>query len=408
MSKYIYFVGKPYPYLGELDVAGNKEYKFGLFLDKNSRIRNREPYDDIIEVDFSSPKAMFASLAGKDLQVDALVCTYENYIAAKSRLAEHFNAAAPSIASAEMSTDKYLMRRAFRDAEPLISPGFGLVSSEADALELAKQLGYPLILKPANLVKSLLVLRCNNEAELLHNFAYAKDRIAGLYKKYRVYGHQPQIILEKYIEGRTCSIAAFVDKHGTPHFCEGIVALTNAQDKAIDDNYIYERRLPAEFDEKLQARLFEAALQGIAALDMTSTPAHVELIYNDREVKIIEIGARIGGYRPRMYSLSYGLDLITQEIKLALGQTPDLAGKFQAFSAVYELFPEKEGIFDGISGEADTSRFTRYALKAKPGKTVGPAKRGYKAVAVIIISSKDKQEFLKMHESVDQLKVKVK
>jgi biotin carboxylase len=408
MSRYIYFVGKPYLHPEALDAARAQGCKIGVFLDKDVRLRNPNRYDRIIEVDFSSPQAMIASIADKKLVVDGLVCTYENYIVAKSRLAEYFKVEAPSVGSSEMCTDKYLMRQAFLEANPAITPNFGLAASEKDALELAKKFSYPLILKPTNLVKSLLVLRCNDQAELLRNFAYAQDRIAGLYKKYRIYDRAPQLIIEEYIEGKTCSIAAFVDKNGRPHFCQGIVSLVSAQDVGNDDNYIYGRFLPAKLEKDLAAKLFETARQGIAALKMTSAPAHVELIYRDKEVKIIEIGARIGGYRPRMYGASYGVDLIAQEVKLALGQTPDLGGDFLAYCAVYELFPETEGKFTGIRGMTDVSDFAYYAVKAKRSDLVGPAKKGYKAAAIIIVSHSNKTKFSRICKTVDKLKVNIK
>lgn len=408
MPRYIYFVGKPYPHTKALDTIRGSGYKIGLFLDKNVNLRNRGKYDSVIELDFSTPETMMGNLAGKNIRIDGLVCTYENYIVAKSRLAEHFKVAAPSLASAQASTDKLLMRQAFMHADPAMTPNFGLASSENELLGHARHLSYPLILKPTNLVKSLLVLRCNKETELLSNFAYAKGKIAELYKKHKVYGRDPQLIVEEYMEGKTCSIAAFVDKNGTAHFCDGIVSLTNAQDIGADDNYIYGRFLPAQFNKDLELRLFETARKGIAALKMSSTPAHVELIYNDKEVKLIEIGARIGGYRPRMYAISYGLDLIAQEIKLALGQTPDLSGNFQAHCGVYELFPKAKGTFLGIDGKADTSQFAYYRVKAKKGDLIGPAKNGYKAAAVAIVSSPDEQEFSKICETVSTLQARIK
>lgn len=289
-----------------------------------------------------------------------------------------------------------------------ITPGFGLISSEEQALELARRLGYPLILKPTNLVKSLLVLRCDDQSQLIRNFKSAKEKIGQLYEKHRVYDHQPLLIAEQYVKGGTCSIAAFVDSRGQPQFCDGIVSLTNAQDIGIDDNYVYRRQLPAQFDKDLRARLFEAARKGISALDMSSTPAHVELIHNDHETKLIEIGARIGGYRPRMYAMSYDIDLIAQEFKLALGQMPQLEGNLKENCAVYEIFPDQEGLFGGIEEPGGISEFSYYSIKAKAGSTVGPAKNGYKAAAIVIVANPDNRKFKEICKKAEQLKVKIK
>lgn len=403
MIKTIFFVGRPYPKAYALPAFGG--YKLGVLLDKNIALPNRDKYDEVIEVDFSSPKSFLDPITERGSPIDGLVCTYENYILAKSQIAAALRLPAQSIASAKMSTDKLLMRQAFQSADPEITPRFGAVQTKEDALRLAAELSYPVIIKPTNLVKSLLVLKCENEAELLSNLAYAQRKLQELYQKYRVYGRQPQLIIEEYIEGRICSIAAFIDKDGVPHFCDGIVSLTNAQDIKVNDNFIYRRTLPGDFDDNLREKLFEVAAKGIKALQMASTPAHVEIVYNDKEIKLIEIGARIGGYRPRMYSIGYGIDLVSQEVKIALGDKPDLSGKLKDYCAVFELFPGTEGRFKDIEGGFVTAQFTYFSIKAKAGAMVGPAKNGYKAAAVIIVAGPDKQTFEQLCDKVDKLKV---
>lgn len=398
-------MGRPYP--KAYDLPAFSGYKLGVLLDKNVRLPNRDRYDEIIEVDFSSPKNYLESVTKQNLKIDGLVCTYENYILAKSQIAAALKLPAPSVASAKMCTDKLLMRQAFQRADPAITPQFAAVRTKQEALQIASKLSYPLIIKPTNLVKSLLVLKCENETQLLRNLAYAQQKLQELYRKYRVYDRQPQLIIEEYVEGKTCSIAAFVDKDGQPHFCDGIVSLMNAQDIGIDDNFIYRRTLPGDFDEKLRRKFFEVAQKGIKALQMASVPAHVEIIYNDSDVKLIEIGARIGGYRPRMYSIGYGTNLISQEVKLALGEEPDLSGELKDYCAVFELFPETEGSFKGIEGKFDPSELTYFSIKAKPGMMAGPAKNGYKAAAVIIVSHKNKGRFEKLCHEVNKLRVAV-
>jgi len=408
MSKFIFFVGKPYPYAEAINIIRDKGFKVGLFLDENVGLKRPERYDTIVKADFSSQENLIQSIAGQNLDVAGLVCTYENYIVAKAYLADFFKVPSLNVKSAMMSTDKFLMRQAFLEANPEITPAFGLVSSPQEAIKVAKKTGYPLILKPTNLVKSLLVLRCDNEKELIKNFAYAKQNIERLYRSQRIYEGQPRFVLEKYVEGELCSIAAFVDKSGKAHFCEGTASLVNAQAVGRSDNYLYSRVLPGDFSAELKKKLFAVANEGVQALEMTSSPAHVELIYNDKEIKLIEIGARIGGYRPRMYDLSYGQDLIDQEIQLALGKLPNVEGEFKAYCGVYEIFPETEGHFEGIDGLVDKSKFSYYAVKAKSGQMVGPAKNGYKAAIVVIVSHKDKQEFTKLQAMVDAIRVKVK
>lgn len=406
MKGTIYFIGKPYPLTEAAESCLLLGYKIGLLLDASVTLINDHPeFDHIILVDFSSEHAIINSVKDLNLKVSGLICTYENYIMAKSILAAYFDVEAQSVESANLCTDKFAMRQAFMDEDAAITPKFKLINSEDDLTQISQDFTYPVMIKPTNLVKSLLVMKCNNQNELLENYRYAQAKIRSLYEKYHIYDREPHLIAEEFIQGNGCSVAAFIDKNGIPHFCEGIVSLISAQEMGINDNYLYARMLPASITEDLSNRIFDVASKGVTALKMKSTAAHIEMIYDGENIKIVEIGARIGGYRPRMYSYSYGTHLIEQEIRLALGEKPILEGSFQQYCAVFELFPETEGEYSHVVNTKDTSQFTHYTLKAKPGKIIGPAKRGYKASAVIIISQRDKTAFEKQIEEIKKMKI---
>lgn len=410
-GKWIYFVGKPYPQPRALAKLRADGYRIGVFLDtsiKTPRSVASGAYDNIILTDFSSDESLLSSIGTAPSGIAGLVCTYENYIVAKAKLGQHLGTPTQSVRSAQMCTDKKLMRQAFSAYASEITPQFRLVSSVQELQQASSKLTFPLVIKPTNLTKSLLVLRCDNEQQLVDNFRYAQERITGLYRQLNIHDRQPQLIVEEFMAGDLYSIAAFVDEVGEPHFCDGVVSLQTAQSIGYDDSFLYSRRLPAELPQPQRRAVFDAAKKGIAALGMTSTPAHVELVSTDAGVKIIEIGARIGGYRPRMYSLSYGTDLIQQEISLALGQPPNVQGKFSAYSAVFELFPKTEGEFVYIDHRVDTSKFTYYTIKAKPQQTIGPARLGYKAAGIIIVSHNNQQQFNRLCEMVDSMQVRVR
>ncbi len=406
-ESYIYIVGQPDVQSGTLDTIRRLGYKAGILSDTRLALKNPDLYDRVEKVDFEHINDELSRLDSVNLDIAGLVCTYENYVVSKAKLGEHFNVPSLSLESAKLCTDKSLMRQAFIDTDPSISPNFATILSVQDALNFAATYGYPLIIKPTNLVKSLLVLRCDDEAQLIENVTYAQETIDKLYEKYHIYEREAHLIIEEFIEGKQCSIAAFVDENGTPHFCNGVVALTNAQDIHVDDNFLYKRELPAALDPDLEKEMFRVAEAGVKALKMRSVPAHIELMYGPKGVKIIEIGARIGGYRPRMYNYSYGLDLIEQEVKLAIAEQPSLDGEFSTFCAVYELFPEHEGKFHSVAGDINISSLTYYRETAKSGQLVGPAKNGYKASAIIIVTNPSREDFEATCALVEQLSIEV-
>jgi len=406
-TSYIYVVGQPDPNSGVVDSIHKAGYQAGILIDVRIKKRNLDTYDRVVEVDYDQMSVELPRLESLGLNIAGLVCTYENYIVAKAKLGEHFSVPTPSLESARLATDKSLMRRAFLDADRTISPDFTTVDTLEQALEFARTHSYPLIIKPTNLVKSLLVLKCDDEQQLIERFNYASGTIGQLYEKYKIYERSPQLIIEEFIVGEQFSIAAFVDSDGAPHFCDGIVSLKNAQDIHVDDNYLYSRTLPANLPEELTKEMFDVAEKGVRALKMASVPAHIELMSGPAGTKIVEIGARIGGYRPRMYNYSYGLDLVTQEVNLALGKQPILNGSFSTFCAVYELFPEIEGIFKSISGNINSDLLTYYRITAKDGTLVGPAKNGFKAVAIIIVTHQNQKQFDEICRQVETARVKV-
>lgn len=407
MDTYVFIVGKSDPSCESIDAIRALGYRVGIFYDALTPPKDTSIFDKVIPVDFSQLDTTLTTIIPGDIHIAGLQCTYENYIIAKAKIGEYLHLPTISIESAKISTDKFLMRQAFANNCPEFSPRFSLVTTIDEVIAFARTTTYPVIIKPTNLVKSLLVMRCNNEVELVKNFTFAQQNITQLYEKYNIRDRTPQLIIEEFLHGKSCSIAAFVDHTGEPHFCEGIVGLTTAAEHGADDTYLYCRTVPLEVNDQLRQSMFAAARAGIKALGMRSVPAHVELMYTDNDVKIIEIGARIGGYRPRMYAHSYGLDLAQQEIRLAVGKLPELSGTLSAYSAVFELFSPTEGAFESIDGTLLPTEVTYYNVKAKPGQLTGPSKQGYKTAAIIIVVDTDKQQFEQTCQKVDRLSVKV-
>lgn len=405
--KTIFYVGRAYPHHDALLQLKNLGYTLGILHDMSLELKNQAVFDHVVELDYSTEDTFKRSLdRTTDLpKIDGLLCSHENYIVFKAIAAETLQVPSMSIEAARACTDKYKMRSRFLEYNSEITPEFTFVESEQQLLDFAKRVGYPLILKPTNLVKSLLVTKCSTEDELLLAYKTTAAQVDDIYKKYHVTNRTPGLILEKFIVGRMCSVAAFVDKDGTPHFCDGIVDLVTAQDIGYDDNFLHARKLINDVDPALKEKIFKVARDGIAALDMRSSPAHVEIIYNDTDVQLVEIGARTGGYRPFLYKQSYGIDMLEQEARNAVGEQPRMDGDFKQYSALYELFPRAKSTFIRLENLQPKAAYAYLHEVAKPGDQVGCAKDGYKSLAVIGITDDDAASFAAKSGAVENIQV---
>jgi biotin carboxylase len=374
-----------YEYTALQDVAGTK------FPDK--KFKNR------VVADFSSIDATLKTVdklyARKPIH--AVISIYENYILPTAIIGEHLGLPHLPVSVAEACTDKFLMRSLFAKAPEKISPGFAIASSEESLREFASRHDLPLILKPANLAKSLLVTKNDSLDELIANYKKSVDLLETTYKKYAP-NRTPTLIVEEFLEGSIHSVDAFVDSGGVPHILDQVVDYQTGYDIGYNDNFHYSRILPSKLSLKDQRAVRHCGDVGVRALGMKNSPAHIEVILTKKGPRIVEIGARNGGYRERMHRLANGLDIRKIALDLAFGISPHITVAKNEPVAVLELFPKKPGVFKHIFNE-DTLRslssLTYLSIKSKPGDFVGKAGDGYKMCAVVILHNSSTDQFNK-------------
>jgi biotin carboxylase len=401
MSKSLLIIGNSHhalrDYLVEhgYDYVTLKDARLTKFPDK--KLKNR------VVADFSDRQKLFETVDSvqKRLAIDGVMVIYESYVFIAAEIAAHLGVPAMPLEAARACTDKFLMRQKFADAPIKVSPDFALVESEQDVRDFAAKFGFPLILKPAHLAKSLLVTKSRSLEELLQNYERTAKNIDAVYAKYapRV---KPKLVIEEFLEGPVHSVDA--DSNATPHVLDGVVDYQTGYDIGYDDNFHYSRLLPSKLAQEDIERIREAATVGCQALGMKNSPAHVEIILTREGPRIVEIGARNGGYRERMYWLADGLDIIGNAVHIALGEPLAIESSKNEPVAVLELFPKTPGIFDGIANEAELRALPSLeylSIKAKPGNFVGKSSDGYKMCAIVVLHHQDFEQFQKDLEFVN-------
>lgn len=345
--------------------------------------------------DFSSPESVATALSTIKVPLDVVLVTYENYILPASWICKILGLPGLTTATAEACTDKFKMRSLFANAPEKISPDFALANSLEDIRQFASDHEFPLILKPANLAKSLLVTKNDNLEELEANFIKAQSTITEIYRKYAP-DRTPQLLIEEFMQGSIHSVDAFVGADGTPQVLENIVDYQTGYDVGYEDNFHYSRVLPSKLTTDEQSAIRHCAEVGIRALNITSSPAHVEIILTNDGPRIVEIGARNGGYRERMHGLANGIDITGAALSLAEGIVPNIQATKNDFCAVLEIFPMHSGKFVEIS-KLDVLKhlpsINSVMVKAKPGESIGKASDGFKTPLIVILHSTDKAQF---------------
>ena len=255
-------------------------------------------------------------------------------------VAEKMGLAGNSVESARMSTDKYEMRRALRDAGAPCPP-FVEVSS-ADECEAAAGLHYPLIVKPVDRSGSMGVLEVDDSSGLRAAVETAIDCSLG---KMAIVEECITDMHEISVEGLSWDgeyqILALTDKvtTGKPHYVE----LGHHQ--------------PAHVGGDLRNRVEDAVRKGIAALGIKCGATHAELMITGAgEILVTEIGARMGGdfIGSNLVELSTGVDFLKAVIDCALGEFSGLSRKPHADCAgVWFYAPETHWVRDVIQRHSD-------------------------------------------------------
>lgn len=349
-----------------------------------------------VALDYSTPGSLIKSAESAHLDVSALISAgYENYVLPAALLASHFRLPGLIPDAAQATTDKARMRTRFNDYDTTITPDFTRADSWRDIEAFMATHSYPVMLKPTNLMKSLYVTRNHSASELRTNYEALVAALAGNHK--RPYTMEPTgIILEECMAGSMHTVAGYADADGSITLLDEVVDCITGQDIGKNENYLYSRQLPTRLNRDEVNVVLDVARRGAQALRLTSTMLHIEIILTPQGPKLVEIGARIGGYRTRMFEYSAGIDMNAVMLDLAFGRTPVIPPHRARSVAFIELFPDAEGRFVEFENLAAVERLPsfRYAgIKAAPGNPVGRSSHGYKASAVVMLGHDDARKF---------------
>jgi hypothetical protein len=339
-------------------------------------------------------------------------CTREYNIRTYKKVIPHIPYVfAPTQESMSWATDKVEMRKRMYEKAPEICPRFMLVDDQkaTTIARVEKKVRFPLVVKPAGLAASKHVTICYYHEELVKTL---KNMFVVLGKEYaiRERDDKPKILVEEFMEGSMYSIDAYVNSRGYVYHCPPVYVKTGAN-IGFDDFFGYARILPVQLKEYKIEKANQAVTQAIHALGLRNTSCHAELMKTEDGWKIIEVGPRVGGWRPKMYQLSYGIDHLLNDVLIRIPQKPVLKKRPKKTVAVLQYFSRKEGVLDVVEGIKKIPKlesFQDLEINLKKGDMCKFAKNGGVSVYNVILAHKSRSTVLADIRRIEQsVKIKV-
>ena len=361
-----------------------------------------------ISIDFNNQEDIKTVLNELDENLIAVVNRGESTIPLFQKIVPHLrkNLLVPSVDALIKSTEKTAMRKAFWKYDKSITPKFEILTeiSDAEIARINKRLEFPVIVKPSGLAQAVLVQAAHYPAELKEILLRMQKYMKKSYTEMKGRGI-PTILIEEIIDGDQYSVEAFVDDIGNVSFCPFVKYTTSAQ-KGFDDFFSYEQTTPATISKESAQAAKAVSIQGLYAIGLRNSIAHIELIRKEDTWKIVEIGARMGGFRSMMYKKSYGINLDIQDIKNHLGRPVVIPRKKKGYTSVIKFFAREEGIITkiiGIKKAALLPSFIETVQLLKKGDRARFAKNGGKYIFRVTLFNENKAQFIEDKRRLEQM-----
>ena len=215
----------------------------------------------------------------------------------------------PSPSVIRQMGDKAKARELMESAGVPCVPGSrGILSSDVEAMALARKIGYPVIVKASAGGGGRGMRIARSEEELRSAIQTAMNEAKKAFDVADVY-------LEKYIEDpRHVEFQILGDEHGAVvHLGERECSIQRRHQKLVEES-------PSlALSPKLRRRMSEAALAGARAVGYQNAGTIEFLLAPDGKFYFIEMNTRIQVEHP-VTEMVTGLDLIREQIRIAAGQ----------------------------------------------------------------------------------------
>ncbi|WP_077618288.1 acetyl-CoA carboxylase biotin carboxylase subunit [Bacillus sinesaloumensis] len=191
---------------------------------------------------------------------------------------------------------------------PIVPGTKSPIKNTDEAVEVAKKMGYPIMLKASAGGGGIGIEIINNEDELKQKFASNQRRSENYFANGEMY-------LEKYIQNpRHIEVQILADKYGnTIHLWERDCSTQRHHQKVIEE-------APATFlSSETRNMLVNTAIKAAKSLEYTNAGTIEFLVSENQEIYFLEMNTRLQVEHPITEEIT-GIDLVEEQIRIAKGQ----------------------------------------------------------------------------------------
>ncbi len=270
--------------------------------------------------------------------VDRMEATVEAHILPAAKVRAACQIPGTSVRTAFLCRDKPAMKEALRAADVPCAQSIG-TSSPQEAREFARQVGFPLILKPRDSAGASGTHRVTNPAELEQAL-----RASGL-------ADGRSVAIEEFIEGHegfydTLAIEGRVVHDFVSHYYPNV--LESMRTRWISPQVVTTNRVTRENYGEIMAM----GARVIAALGIGTSATHMEWFFGPKGLKFSEIGCRPPGVLVwDLYNAANDMDLYVEWAKAVVHGGTDVRASRRFAAGMIALRPDQDGHishYDGV------------------------------------------------------------
>ncbi|HUP15943.1 MAG TPA: ATP-grasp domain-containing protein [Acidimicrobiia bacterium] len=328
-----------------------------------------EQVPSVVDVDALESAVRFIQ---SRIWVDRLEATIEAHVEAAAAVRERCGIPGTSVRTAFLCRDKPAMKEALRSA--------GVPTAQSDGADnpdelrtFARNVGYPLIIKPRSAAGASGTVKVDNDAEL-------EAAMPGLGFQY---GNS--VAVEEFIEGHegfydTISIGGSVALEFASHYYPNV--LEAMRTRWISPVFITTNRIDSSGYDEVK----EMGQRVISDLGIETSATHMEWFFGPKGLKFSEIGCRPPGVGAwDLYCAANEMD-VYREWANAICYGRLATAPSRRFSAgIIALRPDRDGTITGYEGLSEVhDRFGEWIIDfhlPSPGTPTQPVEAGYMANA---------------------------